>query len=522
MTTPQSGDPLNLDPADDRPAARMPAGTPPQGGDGTGAELAPVARGAGRGDAVEARPWVRRLTWAALMAFSGGVLLPAVVLALLVVGIVAWVVLAVLLDRTGGLDPLTFGAGMLGAGLLLAGGTVLHVFARVQGPARASGRRASAAARLVGTVFRSPWRWLAGVLFAGSAALLLFELRLGVDLPDVLSTAFLLAAAPYAMISMVILAAWIAWSAVRWVYRHCKASEFLAGVVTATALLVALPSLVVLGGKTSRVSDTEATPKPGAASVAAAAPAAPGSVEGIRTALAAMAQAARPAAESGVSPAGSAAPTPGAPSLGAFAVAPSREAVLQQCFAALAQGPPQPPQLRRAIWQLQRTQGLQPADAEDVARDTLLKVCLRHAEQPTQNLEAYYWSAAQNGARDARRQGRRLLACDFRDNEPIEGCWAPARGPDDWSSDVLARRAEQRAWCTLDRRAQSAVLLWAQGHNHREIGGQLGVSEGNARQITSRAIATLQDAVARVRCRRGALLTPAGNGGAPAAATAAG
>lgn len=70
-----------------------------------------------------------------------------------------------------------------------------------------------------------------------------------------------------------------------------------------------------------------------------------------------------------------------------------------QCAETLAERRPNTrPVVEQATASLIRD-GLGKADAEDLVMQTLLSVCLRHADEPTSDLLAYYWGALRNNSR---------------------------------------------------------------------------------------------------------------------------
>jgi RNA polymerase sigma factor (sigma-70 family) len=129
--------------------------------------------------------------------------------------------------------------------------------------------------------------------------------------------------------------------------------------------------------------------------------------------------------------------------------------------------------------------GLGTTDAEDLVMQTLLNVCLRHANEPAANLITYYWGALRNNARTFQRRGQREWS-EYDEER------------DSYSTDlpVDARLAldQDLAWLrtalgelTADER-EVLDLHYEKGLSYTAIARRLGMSDAAVRQRAKRAL----------------------------------
>lgn len=137
---------------------------------------------------------------------------------------------------------------------------------------------------------------------------------------------------------------------------------------------------------------------------------------------------------------------------------------------------------------LQRTFRIDRADASDLARETLLQVCLAHARKPYRNAAAALTEAARRRAVDDYRKIRRR-ECALPEEEGLVCGWQADQ--DEVRLDG-ERQALRRAVCGLPSRSRVALEAWARGESGKEIAAELGVSETEANNITQNAIKKLR------------------------------
>jgi len=143
-----------------------------------------------------------------------------------------------------------------------------------------------------------------------------------------------------------------------------------------------------------------------------------------------------------------------------------------------------------AITDLVRRHRLDHADAEDLAMATLVKVCLRHAREPVSDLSNYFWAALGNERRQRYREQRRLVP-------PIDDWEVPDEGVS--LGERLIRdedlRAARRALQRLDPKSKLIIeMRYLQERSHADIAASLSISEAAARKRLQRAMDQLRRA----------------------------
>lgn len=134
--------------------------------------------------------------------------------------------------------------------------------------------------------------------------------------------------------------------------------------------------------------------------------------------------------------------------------------------------------------------GLSKADAEDVAMDTLIRVCLEHAKKGLDNPLLYYWAALRNNANSFRRKSGRAELWDenlIADPEEVEASERMAlEGKLETLLAALAR---------LSASDQHVLQLrYVDGLDYAKIGERLDKHEAAARQQVKRARDRLEKA----------------------------
>lgn len=384
----------------------------------------------------------------ALLGAALGVALPGMLILWLLAAAVTTGVAAEALDRTGGLAPTTFGGGYwLAVGLDVA--VVLWSVVR-----RLRGRP-------------GPWKPLAGLVTAYVFLIWLAvvpDLAGAVDVPDVVTTFVLLGAD--ALVSYVfpcmLLALLVRGSAHLW--RLGSGSSAAAQRIGVAATCLGLACLTLGAGVTA--VDLEPRSVREALDELETSLEVDG-VEGERLTYEALSV--------GLSSGSGSAP--------GSAPAPVTRSAFDDCAESLAGSQTNAdPVIELAMLSLIRD-GLGKADAEDLAMDTLLRVCSKHAEQRLENMVAYYWKALRNNARTLWRRSQREQSGweddMFADSQGLHA--NEQLSPDEV---VLVKRVKSQLdpelWLVLDMRH-------GRGMSYAEIGEGLEISEAAARQRAKRA-----------------------------------
>lgn len=128
------------------------------------------------------------------------------------------------------------------------------------------------------------------------------------------------------------------------------------------------------------------------------------------------------------------------------------------------------------------------ADAQDLVYATLLKVCIRQTKQAVLELKDYFWAALRNARSTFCRVSTRQVTMSPHELPEVEACPSFMQ-----SADVSSL---MRAMRHLPEKKQRVLYLqFYEGRSHREIGEILGIGEGAARQLSSRAIGDLREAL---------------------------
>lgn len=131
-------------------------------------------------------------------------------------------------------------------------------------------------------------------------------------------------------------------------------------------------------------------------------------------------------------------------------------------------------------------------DAEDLLQDVYLSVYEHYEEfDPTRcNEEAWLYIIAR----------RKLVSYyrKFKQNDSIdamEDYQLPGDNSMEQATNLMAcRQAVAKALARLDERSRDVIVLkYFDGLSYREIGEKMGLTEGNARVICSRALSTMQN-----------------------------
>lgn len=124
-------------------------------------------------------------------------------------------------------------------------------------------------------------------------------------------------------------------------------------------------------------------------------------------------------------------------------------------------------------------------DAEDLAWETVLRVCLRHASTPVSDLRTYYFGALQN-RRISHFRSPRSRWCEMR--REVSYSYDTELGLADTALDV------EKAFCTLPETERRVVKARIAGEDDEEIASSLGSNPAAVRQAASRGFRKLRAA----------------------------
>jgi RNA polymerase sigma factor (sigma-70 family) len=142
--------------------------------------------------------------------------------------------------------------------------------------------------------------------------------------------------------------------------------------------------------------------------------------------------------------------------------------------------------------------GLGKADAEDVAMDTLLRVCLEHAKNPLDDPATYYSRALRNNASSLRRHVNRGNMLSYDEDVPdVQALSAAARM--DLNQQMATLRAAMARLSLADQHVLE--LRYVDGLSYADIGKRMGKTEAAARQQVKRTRDRLEQAWAREQYR---------------------
>ncbi len=384
---------------------------------------------------------------AALMVAALGVALPGMALLWLLAAAVTTGVASEALARTGGLEPTTFGGGYwMAMGLDVA--VVLWSVVR-----RLRGRP-------------GPWKPLVGLVTAYVLLIWLAvvpDMTATVDVPDVVTTFVLLGAD--ALVSYVfpcmLLVLLLRGSAHLW--RLGSASSAAAQRIGVAAICLGVSCLTLGAGV---VAAPEALDELELSLEFEG-------VEGERRTYEALSLGLGSSASTG------------------RASAPEVGNAFGQCAETLAERRPNTrPVVEQATASLIRN-GLGKADAEDLAMQTLLRVCLQHAKKPAEDLIAYYWGALHNNSRTFWRRGYRA-PFEYEDELISYEQDLPADGRLALKQELASFRAALGELTAKDR--EVLELHYVDGLSYAAIAERRRESEDAVRQRARRARARLERA----------------------------
>ena len=437
-----------------------------------------------------------------LVAVGIVLVLPLVLLLSLAVAGALLTLTATVLSKTGGLAPSTFHQGMIAALVVVAVATAAHFISRpflkrATTPKRQEGDESENRGSPVVVFLRYPLPILWVVLVLVGGPLVWLEWGGNATLPNVLTAVPVLTAFIAGSLVMIALLVLVPFRALRRVFVTCRGRPFLAGVVSGgSAVVVAL----VLGtgwlvsGVLDDGVDTD-TRGSGPAWILSDVPA-----HRSRPALSVAGTGQQSTTDEGLEVTRklfSAAAALGGDLVGLADSCPlvERQHLLQQCFKTLGAGTAEPTELSKVANIVRLQFRLSEPDAMDATMSAMLSICERHSIKPFNNLGAALMTAARNKAKDLYKRRRR----------------EPPADPDWWenlciieATDEIRLKSEvrvvQRALDSLEPMPQKAVLLWAHGYTHREIGAKLYVSERKSCDLVNNALKRLRRLVGR-RCK---------------------
>lgn len=132
-------------------------------------------------------------------------------------------------------------------------------------------------------------------------------------------------------------------------------------------------------------------------------------------------------------------------------------------------------------------------DAQDVARDVMIRVCIVHADQPYRNLGAVYLTAARNQARRGATHRRRFPVCPVEDELP-----ACSRTAEDHLRLEQEARLVEAALCKEDMVTQRIVRLrLSDGTAFDELGREHGLDADQTRTRYHNGLRRVQKRIAQ-------------------------
>ena len=310
--------------------------------------------------------------------------------------------------------------------------------------------------------------WLAWWLLAG-VGLAVARRKLGLDLATIEASGFLVAVQA-AVVAAPLYALWQALRVTRWVWRKGRASGFVAGMAVAGSL--AGSGAVGAFAASAAAPSSEATATSGAVAIAA-----------LEQEFDEPGNRSLPIiAKSWLDRIALADPRPAR--VAQEALSPKDER-LRSCFEELAAGGTKSA-IRTAIGSL-RGRSLDSADAQDLAYETALRVCLRYAENSIAELRPYYFGALSKLRISFNRKPFRRW-CLGQDMDTI------AR-PDTDLALTDSRVDLERVFCILSPAERSAVQGRFDGLDDDEIATAAGSTSEAVRQACSRGARRLSEAL---------------------------
>jgi RNA polymerase sigma-70 factor (ECF subfamily) len=148
-------------------------------------------------------------------------------------------------------------------------------------------------------------------------------------------------------------------------------------------------------------------------------------------------------------------------------------------------------ELRVPVYRYLVCNGLGPADAEEVAQETFLRL-YRHltGRGSRTNLRGWIFEVARNAARDRRKSAhwQRTVALD-----PEARIVDPRAGPEEQALHEERGRRLQVAIGGLSVQQRECILLRISGLRYREIGEVLGINVASVGELVQRATARLSE-----------------------------
>ncbi|MCB9553897.1 MAG: sigma-70 family RNA polymerase sigma factor [Myxococcales bacterium] len=151
----------------------------------------------------------------------------------------------------------------------------------------------------------------------------------------------------------------------------------------------------------------------------------------------------------------------------------------------------EPAQISRAIDHLQARWHLSRADAEDIAMTALLKTCRAYAAQPHDHLVETYWTALRNESTNRYRRQR----TQDRFAGALDDVFADTGQPPSPAELILERQRVQAARAAYQRLPyddQRIIQLRLEGHAYDEIARRVGITPSAARKRHERAFEKLR------------------------------
>ncbi len=292
---------------------------------------------------------------------------------------------------------------------------------------------------------------LQGLAVVLSPVLLLPAEWCGGDLvPDVLSVTSTLVSAALVGVVTPFVALWASVALLRWVLTSSGRNPFFAGIVAALGSLLLVPPAAAAGSLFLLV---------GAVNAAVEAPPPPEPSPRQPTQL----------------------PDLSGLGFGALGVQAPPVLDLDECLRQLFA-------MRAEVeWNLQSRYRIGTADAQDVASEAMVSVCLSENLSSYENLGGVFQKSANNRAIDLIRK-RRGEAGE-------EALWCLPHLPDDWRL-VSEIRVAEEAFGSLDGRTQDALRLWSQEESHAAIAFQLGLTERQSRDLVGNGLKSMRRQVA--------------------------
>lgn len=330
---------------------------------------------------------------------------------------------------------------------------------------------------------RVVFAWLGWYLFAGIGGVLLRRHQ-EIDLGMIEASGILLSVQT-ALIALPLYVLWQSQRVGRWLWRSAEQNSMLAGILIGA-------SWALSGGLALALHLADSGPNPTADAatqgavlrLAALAEDKPdlATVDLVRAWL--SGEPTEPAVSRQIE--GSTAGAPALPSADGLR-ATLAESRLTTCVESLAQ-PRESGLLAQAIRYLE-SERLGSGDAEDLAWETVVRICLRHADSPIADLRTYFFGALKNRKISFHRSPRSKW-CSL--NEAVLASYDTTLGLADVERDL------EKAFCALSDTERTVVALRLSGADDGEIAQATHSSPGAVRQAASRGFRRLRAEMNRV------------------------